>query len=416
LFSSDGPRRVFFKSDGTPFTPNNFLFSSGGGELRRKPGLAAADGVATTSPKFTTFYGTSAAAPHAAAIAALLKSAKPRMDANEIREALARTALDVEAPGFDGDSGAGIIDAFAALQFIGAAPAPFLELRTVGMIEAGGDGDGFVEPGENGRLTVTLVNSGEATALGLRATLTTSTPGVTITNNSSRYPNIGPDRGNATNTTPFAFTLSNSAPCGLEIDFTLTVDYANSDAGPKVLSFKVQMGQLEISTVRYTGPPVPIPDADPAGVSVQIMVNGLSNPISDLNFIFEGNGCKSDAGATTIGLDHEWVGDLVVTLTSPHGTTVTLMNRPGNGLENNGHNFCNTVLDDSATSSIQNIVTSGAPYSGSFKPSDPLAAFNGENGNGMWILKVADLEGFDTGNIRAFSLVFSTFSCMTSAP
>jgi subtilisin-like proprotein convertase family protein len=127
----------------------------------------------------------------------------------------------------------------------------------------------------------------------------------------------------------------------------LTIDYANSDAGPEVLPFKVQMGQLELSTVRYTGPPVPIPDADPAGVSVQIMVNGLSNPISDLNFVFEGNGCNSDAGATTVGLDHEWVGDLVVTLTSPHGTTVTLINRPGNGLENNGHNSairCSTTV------------------------------------------------------------------------
>jgi subtilisin-like proprotein convertase family protein len=74
------------------------------------------------------------------------------------------------------------------------------------------------------------------------------------------------------------------------------------------------------------------------------------------------------------------------------------------------------MLDDGAIASIQNIVTAGAPYSGTFKPSNPLAAFNGQNGNGTWVLNVADLEGNDTGNIRAFSLVFSTFSCMTSAP
>jgi subtilisin-like proprotein convertase family protein len=416
LFSSDGPRRVFYKSDGTPFTPGNILFSDGGGELRRKPDLTAADGVATTWPLFPTFFGTSAAAPHAAAIAALLKSAKPRLTSNEVREALSGTALDIEAPGFDQDSGAGIIDAFAALQFVGAAPAPFLELSAVATTEAGGDGDGFVEPGESGRLTTTLTNTGEATALGIQATLTTSTPGVTIINGYSGYPRIGPGGGYDINTTPFAFTLSNNAPCGLEIDFTLTVDYANSNAGPKVLTFKVQMGQLEMSTVRYTGPPVPIPDIDPAGVSIQIVVSGLSNPISDLNFIFDGSACTSDAGATTVGLDHTYVGDLLITLTSPQGTTVTLMNRPGNGLENAGHNFCNTMLDDGAIASIQNIVTAGAPYSGTFKPPNPLAAFNGQNGNGTWILNVADLEGNDTGNIRAFSLVFSTFSCMTSAP
>jgi subtilisin family serine protease len=52
-------------------------YKSTGGVVRQKPDLTAADGVQTATPGFNTFYGTSAAAPHAAAIAALVREANP---------------------------------------------------------------------------------------------------------------------------------------------------------------------------------------------------------------------------------------------------------------------------------------------------------------------------------------------------
>jgi len=109
-YSSDGPRRVFYEADGTPITPGNFLAT--GGELRAKPDLAAADCVSTAAPGFSTFCGTSAAAPHAAAIAALLLEVGATPE--EARVALTATALDIEALGPDRDSGAGLLDALAA--------------------------------------------------------------------------------------------------------------------------------------------------------------------------------------------------------------------------------------------------------------------------------------------------------------
>lgn len=118
-FSSDGPRRVFYEADGTPITPGEF--SSGGGELRAKPDLAGADGVSTATPGFAPFFGTSAAAPHAAAVAALLlERAQPLgLGPDAVRQALLESALDVEAPGVDRDSGAGIVDAWAAGTLLG---------------------------------------------------------------------------------------------------------------------------------------------------------------------------------------------------------------------------------------------------------------------------------------------------------
>ena len=133
-FSSDGPRRIFYLPDGTAITPGNFLAT--GGLLLEKPDIAAADGVLTDTPGFGTFFGTSAAAPHAAAMAALLLGANPRLTQAEIYAAFTSTALDIEAAGVDRDSGAGIIDAFAAANAIPAISVT----PTSGLIttEAGG--------------------------------------------------------------------------------------------------------------------------------------------------------------------------------------------------------------------------------------------------------------------------------------
>ncbi len=120
-FSADGPRRMFFTPDGQPFTPGNF--SSTGGISLQKPDIAAADGIGTSVPAesrghliFNPFFGTSAAAPHAAAIAALLKNSNPSISPAEIRAALLGTALDIELPGWDGTSGFGLVMADAALN------------------------------------------------------------------------------------------------------------------------------------------------------------------------------------------------------------------------------------------------------------------------------------------------------------
>ena len=122
-FSSDGPRRVFYNANGTPITPGNFL--STGGVVRQKPDIAAADGVKTTLPPgsgLNPFFGTSAAAPHAAAVAALLKSFRPSLTSTQIRSLLTSTALDIEASGVDQDSGYGIIMANRALQEAAKTP------------------------------------------------------------------------------------------------------------------------------------------------------------------------------------------------------------------------------------------------------------------------------------------------------
>jgi hypothetical protein len=115
-YSSDGPRRIFFNADGTAITPGNF--SSTGGRVVQKPDIAGADCVSTSTPGFSRFCGTSAAAPHAAAIAALMLQARggpSSMTLSEMRNAMTTRALDIEAAGVDRDSGAGIFDALGSV-------------------------------------------------------------------------------------------------------------------------------------------------------------------------------------------------------------------------------------------------------------------------------------------------------------
>jgi subtilisin family serine protease len=116
-FSSDGPRKIFYNPDGSAITPDNFLFSTNGGTTLQKPDLAAADGVSCKTPGFLPFLGTSAAAPHAAGIAALILSVQPMWTPAQVLNAMTSTALDSMEPGVDRDSGYGIAMALPAVQY-----------------------------------------------------------------------------------------------------------------------------------------------------------------------------------------------------------------------------------------------------------------------------------------------------------
>jgi hypothetical protein len=124
--------------------PTIASFSSRGGTpvngvARIKPDIAAPNGVNTTvdlggfnidGDLFPNFFGTSAAAPHAAGVAALLIEAKSKYyDADlspvELRGILQGSSIDMDSPGFDFSSGFGFIQADAALGTM-ANPSPVI--------------------------------------------------------------------------------------------------------------------------------------------------------------------------------------------------------------------------------------------------------------------------------------------------
>src|SRR5262249_30786528 len=75
-----------------------------------------------------------------------------------------------------------------------------------------------------------------------------------------------------------------------------------------------------------------------------------------------------------VNLIHTWVGDRVIKLRGPNGTTITLFNRHGGS----GHNL-RATFDDSA---ITPIGAAAAPFQGSFRPDQALSTFNGTKAHG----------------------------------
>jgi hypothetical protein len=117
-YSSRGGVPIFFDVTGNAL---------GTAIIRPKPEFVAPDGVNTTffypgsdrdSDGYPNFSGTSAAAPHAGAVASLLKSASASASSSEIYAALQESAIDMGSTGFDFDTGFGLIQATSALAYL----------------------------------------------------------------------------------------------------------------------------------------------------------------------------------------------------------------------------------------------------------------------------------------------------------
>ncbi|NND32396.1 MAG: S8 family serine peptidase, partial [Saprospiraceae bacterium] len=99
-----------------------------------KPEFVAPDGGNTTffvsdipqdPDLLPNFFGTSASAPHAAAVASLIMEINPALTKAQIKTMMINTAQDMLTPGFDFGSGAGLIDAGASMSMaLGANAAP----------------------------------------------------------------------------------------------------------------------------------------------------------------------------------------------------------------------------------------------------------------------------------------------------
>ncbi|MFZ4431375.1 MAG: M12 family metallo-peptidase, partial [Phycisphaerales bacterium] len=283
--------------------------------------------------------------------------------------------------------------------------------------DAAGNANGRIDSGESSiAITIPIRNAGSLTATGVSATLVSNTPTVTVPLPSASYPDLAACVGTASNALPFLIDVAPSHLCGDPISLTLIIVSAQGGGSYDFsLATGLQGSVSAPATVAYAGSPVAIPDNDAAGATATISVAGLVGSIVDVDVRFDGSACNADAGSATVGLDHTYVGDLSISLTSPSGTTVNLMNRPG-GDANGGRNFCGTLLDDAASSSIQAIVPGGNPWTGSFTPASPLADFNGLSPNGQWSLRVVDAAPVDVGFIRAFSLVITTRTPSTCDP
>ena len=145
--------------------------------------------------------------------------------------------------------------------------------------------------------------------------------------------------------------------------------------------------------------PRDIPDGHPGGVVSTLSLAG-GDVIDDLD--------------VSLDIDHDWTGDLVVTLQSPTGTRVTLVDRPGfDGSAGYGCRFggLQARLDDEALVALEDQCADDLggtipSIAGTLRPAEPLTAFDGEPASGTWLLRVSDWADENDGRLMSWQLHF----------
>lgn len=123
-----------------------------------------------------------------------------------------------------------------------------------------------------------------------------------------------------------------------------------------------------------------------------------SNVTSTINIIT--TGIINDINIDNLNISHTYIQDIIVTLTSPSGTAVALLNQPCAG-ENN---ILMDFDDEASTGVFPCPPTNGQAY----QPFNLLSTFDGEDINGIWTLRVYDVYGpLDGGSLDGWGLEIS---------
>ena len=157
-----------------------------------------------------------------------------------------------------------------------------------------------------------------------------------------------------------------------------------------------------VATDFCTNQTTPIPD-NASVISIPLIFVGQANELVD-----------------TINIDllmsHDWVGDLVIQLRSPSGTTITLLDRPGipsagfpGPFGCGGRDLDCTFTDQALTPAESICSTTAVPViTGEVIPSMPMSAFIGEPASGLWHLLVSDESSYDSGTVHEVCLSITT--------
>ena len=238
---------------------------------------------------------------------------------------------------------------------------------------------------------------GGVAVTGVSATLTTSTPGVTVTQGASAYPDIAAG-ASAANTTPFRVSLADSLPCGATLDFSLNV---TSSAGTVSLPFSLVTGMTG-DYADYTGSATVIGDSMPTLHRTPLA--GLSG----LRYTGTADGLDSRQPSRT---SRSSSATSATTTQPPRDRPHRSRRHPDTLVDHRGAPggpFSETRLARDAAAPVGGATS---PFTGSFRPDGDLGAFVGAAANGTWQLVVAADTAADIGRLSRWTLRIATADC-----
>jgi uncharacterized repeat protein (TIGR01451 family) len=152
------------------------------------------------------------------------------------------------------------------------------------------------------------------------------------------------------------------------------------------------------SSDAFPSPDPPLPINDLLTTTSTITVIGLDTYLWDVD--------------VETSITHTWNEDLVIVLTSPAGTAVTLSSANGGG---NDNVFNGTLWDDDAGDTnppgpATDNVYANLVVETPLVPEEALSHFRGEDPNGDWVLTVTDTHLADTGSLASWTLTLVTLT------
>jgi len=175
---------------------------------------------------YASLSGTSMASPLVAGLAALVYDQFPTYTAEQIAEQIRATCDDIYSvnPSLVNMIGSGRINAFKAVS---TTDAKSVRLSSVQFIDEG-DGDGFLEPGEQVSILAEFTNF-LAPLSSLSITIESKSPYATIINGTFTPGAVATLETFDNSTAKFTFTISESCPENKELDFLITYNETGLD-------------------------------------------------------------------------------------------------------------------------------------------------------------------------------------------
>ncbi len=334
-------------------------------------------GIFSTTPNetYATYSGTSMAAPHVSGTVALVWSAQPRLT---YRQVIARIKAGVDRL----DSLAGKVATGGRLN--AAKALGDLQLDMVGphVVSAMPNGATsvssvrvtFSEPINPATFTTADITRFNGPKGGLAVKQVKAVPG---SNNTQFDVSFAAQTAAGT----YRFDLG---PYVADASGNLMDQNGNGVPGESDDGYRVVFRVTKPSTYTFTNAtPAPIRDFETASSTLHVPNDIL---VTDVN--------------VKLNISHSYDADLLIYLLGPDGTQISLVSNRGGS----GDHFRNTTLNDEASIPIRK---GAAPFSGSYRPEQPLTAFDGKNARGDWTLIVYDGYSNDTGRLNSWSLIVS---------